>query len=212
MLAFRPPSRLGQAQSAKSTLTSAITGDLAKQIVAAADAPTRRIIKDERNRFAEALIGGIPFAGISALAFIGTRYFVPDESKIAKAIGYSTAALAVTIGAWWTFNHITEVSEPPPAPSGGVVSSVAIETAVAIVNEAEPKIRQIVEDEKALAVQAAMAGLPFAVGSLGVFLATMFMVAPENKALKAIGYSGTALLLGAGAYVALDKERQAMTT
>ncbi len=158
------------------------------------------------------MIGGIPFAGISALAFIGTRYFVPDESKIAKAVGYSTAALAMTIGAWWTFNHITEVSAPPPAPSGGVVSNVAIETAVAIVNEAEPKIRQIVEDEKALAVQAAMAGLPFAVGSLGVFLATMFMVAPENKALKAIGYSGTALLLGAGAYVALDKERQAMTT
>ncbi len=46
MLAFRPPSRLGQTQSAKSTLTSAITGDLAKQIVTAAEAPTRRIIKD----------------------------------------------------------------------------------------------------------------------------------------------------------------------
>jgi hypothetical protein len=210
MISYRPSSywRLGQL----SKYTSGLTADLAKQIVDAADPATRRIIRDERNRFSEALIGALPFAGGAALAYVGTRYLVPDEKKTAKAVGYGAAALALTVGAWWTFSHMTETTAAPPTPSGGgVVSEVATQAARDLVTEAEPRIRKIVDEEKARAVDAAKAGLPFAVASLAAFLATMFLVEDNDNTVKALGYTGTALLLGAGAWVALDKEMDAMT-
>lgn len=211
MLRYRPVQfRLGQLS--KLLTASGITGDLAKQIVDAADPATRRIIKAERNRLAEALIGGTVFAGISALAYVNTRYLVPDSSTKAKAVGYSAAALAMAVGAWWTLDHMSDSTVKPITEQGGVVADVAAQAARDIVNEAEPRIRRIVEEEKARAVQAAQAGIPLAIGSLAAFLLTTFLVDDKNKTMKAVGYSGSALLLGAGAYVALDKEREVMTT
>lgn len=211
MLAFRPMkrARLGQL----SRYTGGITADLAQKIVEAADPATRRIIRDERNRAAEALLGGIPFGAISALAYVGTRYLVPDGAKTAKAVGYGASALALAIGSWWTFAHLTETTAPEPVSEekGGLVSDVAVQAAKEIVREAEPRIRKIVDEEKARAVEAAQAGLPFAIGAVGTFLATMFLTKPTDTLMKAIGYSATALLLGAGAWVALDKEIDAMT-
>lgn len=210
MLGYRPHRpRLGQLS--KLLTASGITGDLAKQIVDAADPATRLIIKDERNRLAEALIGGTVFAGISALAYVNTRYLVPDDSKKAKAVGYSAAALALAAGAWWTLDHMTETTGKAIAQQTGMVADVAAQAAKDIVDQAEPRIRKIVEEEKARAVQAAQAGIPLAIASLAAFLATMFLVDADNKMMKAVGFSGSAVLLGAGAYVALDKEREAMT-
>lgn len=211
MFAYKPPSgrRLGQ----RSSYTSGLTADLAKQIVAAAEPATRRIILDERNRLAEALIGGIPFAGGAAIAYVGTRYLVPDDKKTAKAVGYGAAALTAVIGAWWTFAHMTEATAPAPTPGGpSVVTDVATQAAKDIVTEAEPKIRKIVDEEKARAVDAAKSGLPLAIGSFAVFLGTLFLVKDNDTTVKALGYSATALLLGAGAWVALAKETEAMAT
>lgn len=191
-----------------SKLTSGITSDLAKQIVEAADPATRGIIKDERNRAAEALIGGTIFAGISALAYVNTRYLVPDGLKTAKAVGYSASALAVALGAWWTLDHLTETTAPAKTTeSPGAIQNVVNQAAKEIVDQADPRIRAIVHEEKVRAVEAAQAGVPFVAGSIASFLATMFLVKSENTTLKAIGYSGTALLLGLGAWIALEKEK-----
>src|SRR6185295_11720670 len=124
----------------------------------------------------------------------------------------SAAALAMAVGAWWTLDHMSDSTVKPITEQGGVVADVAAQAARDIVNEAEPRIRRIVEEEKARAVQAAQAGIPLAIGSLAAFLLTTFLVDDKNKTMKAVGYSGSALLLGAGAYVALDKEREVMTT
>lgn len=212
MLGYRPPSRPRLGQLSKLLTASGITGDLARQIVDAADPATRLIIKDERNRLAEALIGGTIFAGISALAYVNTRYLVPDGSTRAKAVGYSAAAIAMAVGAWWTLDHMTETTRKAAAQQTGVVADVAQQAARDIVNEAEPRIRKIVEEEKARAVQAAQAGIPLAIASFAAFLLTTFLVDDKDRTMKAVGYSGTAVLLGAGAYLALEKEREAMTT
>jgi len=211
MLGYRPTSRPRLGQLSKLLNATGITGDIASKIVDAADPATRRIIKDERNRLAEALIGGTVFAGISALAYVNTRYLIPDDSKRAKAVGYSAAAIAMAAGAWWTLDHMTETTKKAVAEQTGVVADVASQAARDIVNEAEPRIRKIVEEEKARALQAAQAGIPLAIASFAAFLLTTFLVDEKNKTMKAVGYSGTALLLGAGAYVALEKEREAMT-
>jgi hypothetical protein len=210
MISYRPAlaSRsLGQL----SKLTSGVTSDLAKSIVQEAEPATRRVIRDERNRLAEALIGGIPFAALAAIGYVGTYYLLPDK-PVAKFVGYTVSAAALAAGAWWTFSRLNEQVTAPPTPSGapGLVTGVAAEAAREIVKEAEPKIRQIVQEEKAKAVEAAKAGLPLAIGALAAFLATMFLVKPENAGMKAVGYSGSALLLGAGAWIALDKEMEAM--
>ena len=211
MTPFRPAlASRGLGQLSK--LTSGLTSDLAKSIVQEAEPATRRVIRDERNRLVEALMGGIPFAALSAIGYAGTYYLVPDIPW-AKFAGYTASAAALAVGAWRTVAHLTEqVTERPSAPgTPGVVTGVATEAAREIVKEAEPKIRQIVQEEKAKAVEAAKAGLPLAVGALATFLATMFLVKPENVAMKAVGYSGSALLLGAGAWIALEKEKEAVS-
>jgi hypothetical protein len=77
------------------------------------------------------------------------------------------------------------------------------------VDAAEPKIRALVDDERRKLADAALMALPFAVASLGAFLSTLFLVDADNKPVKAVGYAGSALLLGAGAWFGLQKELEA---
>lgn len=212
MTPYRPALKApgGPLLGQRASFTSGITSELARQIVTEAEPATRKLIRDERNRLAEALTGGIPFAALSAIGLSATYYLIPDGARAAKFAGYAGSAAALLVGAWWTFSRLTEETGPqaPSAATPGIVSSAAAEAARDIVKEAEPKIRAIVEEEKAKAAQAALAGLPFAVGALAAFFSTMFLVSPENRTLKAVGYSGSALLLGAGAWIALDREKE----
>jgi uncharacterized membrane protein YqjE len=218
MLPFTPARRIlsggNRLGAGISDFASGLTSGVAKNIVTEAEPAVRRVVRDERNRLAEALIGGIPFAGLAALAFVGTRYLVPDDSKKGKAIGYGAAAASAAAGGWWTIAHLTEetLSTPPPgaAQSSGL-DPVIKQAAQAIVAEAEPKVRSIVQEEKARAVDAAMIAVPFAAVAMAAFLGTMFMIDDQNRKMKAVGYAGTAALLGLGAWFALDKERDAMT-
>lgn len=197
--------RLGQGLSA---LTGGITDAVAKKIVAEAEPATRRVIRDERNRLAEALIGAIPFFSISAIAFVGTHYLVKDEAHMAKFVGYGASAAAAGGGALWTFARMTETAAPPPPSSApSAVTDVAIQAAQAIVNDAEPKIRQLVEEERARISEAAIAGIPYWAAAGVSAVATAFMVDDEANVMKTLGYSASVLLTALGAYVALDKER-----
>jgi hypothetical protein len=197
--------RLGQL----SALTSGLTDTVAKKIVAEAEPATRRVIRDERNRLAEALIGAIPFFSISAIAFVGTRYLVHDDASMAKFVGYAGSAAAAGGGALWTFGRMTEPAAPSPTTSmaPSAVTDVAVQAAQAIVNDAEPKIRKLVEEERTRISTAAIAGIPFWAGAGIAFVATAFMVDDEEHLMKTVGYSASVLLTALGAYVALDKER-----
>lgn len=184
-----------------------LTDSLAKSIVDQAEPATRRVIRDERNRLAEALIGGIPFAAIAAIGGVATLYLVSPESKSAKFVGYSMSAAALGLGAWWSFSRLTETSTPPPPPGSGIASDVATTAALAIVTQAEPKIRQIVEEERSRISEAAQIGIPFwGVAALGVAV-TAFLVKDDAPAMKVVGYGASALVAALGAWVALEKER-----
>jgi hypothetical protein len=213
MLSFKPHygARLGQRVS---DFASGFTTGMAKDIVREAEPPVRRIIQEERHRFATAVIDGLPFFGLATLAYVGTRYFVPEEKKTAKGVGYIAAAAAATVGGWYTVHQLrgTPVAEEAPAPGeptpgSQTLTTVAQNTAKAIVEEAEPRIRQIVDEERARIAEAGQIFLPFAVGSVATFLATLFLVSGENNVMKAIGYTGSALLMGIGLWTGLEKEK-----
>jgi hypothetical protein len=208
MIPFQPPrarARLGQI----SGLTGGLVDSLAQRVVAEAEPVTRQIVRDERNRFAEALIGGVPYGAGGAVAYVGTRYLVPDRLPVVKAGGYAAAAILAAVGAWQTIDRLREpvpAAAPPSGPSA--LDPVVGRTATAIVAEAEPRVRKIMDEERARIAAAAQAGIPFAVASGASFLATLFLVKDENRLLKVLGYAGTAVLLGAGAWVALEREKE----
>lgn len=199
---------LGQIEA----LTSGLTSGLAKQIITEGEPVVRRIVKQERNKYAEALIGGIPFALISTLAYLGAKYIVPADKTMAKAVAYTTAAVSAAGGAWWVVSNLREEEPPaPPTPKTGPTSldPYIQQASQAIVTAAEPRVRAIVDDEKKRIAQAGLAGLPFGIAAIAAFLSTFFLVEPEKKLVKAAGYAGTALLLGAGLWFALQKEIEA---
>jgi hypothetical protein len=213
MLDYRPVKSGRHALGQFEGLTSGLTSGFAKQIVTEGEPVVRRIVKEERNRYAEALIGAIPFGVISALAFVGSKYLVPGDAVAAKVIGYLTSAAAAAGGAWWAVSHLQEEVAPAPLPSKSGSTSVdpyIQQTSQAIVAAAEPKVRAIVDDERRRIAQAGMMALPFGVGALGTFLATLFLVDPKNTLVKAVGYTGTTLLVGAGAWFGLKKELEAV--
>lgn len=205
---YQPRFRLGQSWS---DFASGLTSGVAKDLVKSAEGPVRQIVQEERHNFATAVINGLPFFGLGTILYIGTRYFVPDDKKSAKGIGYIAAAGAGTIGAWYTASQLTgkQSQGAATAPSSGTANAIADNAAKTIVAEAEPKIRQIVDEERSRIAAAGQAGLPFAVGSVATFLATWLLVDDKNNKMKALGYTGSALLMGVGAWVLLEKEKAA---
>jgi hypothetical protein len=192
-------------------IASGLTSGVAKDIVSQAEGPARKLIQRERHNFANGVISGLPFFGLGTMAYIGTRYFVPDDKKMAKGVGYLVAAAIATVGGWYTANEIAG-PEPTPAPDAtatpGSANAIAQNAAKAIVVEAEPKIRKIVDEERARIAEAGQAGLPLAIGSAAAFLCTWLLVDDKNSTMKALGYTGSAALLGAGIWVALEKEKE----
>lgn len=185
-----------------------LTDSLARSIVEQAEPATRRVIRDERNRLAEALIGGIPFAAVAAIGGVATLYLVPPEARTAKFVGYSAAAATLGLGAWWAFSRLTEPVAPAPT-SGGIATDVAATAAKAIVSQAEPKIRVIVEEERARIAEAFQLALPFwAAGAVGVAV-TSFLVPDEAKTTKVLGFSASTLIAALGTWMGLEKERAA---
>lgn len=213
MISFKPRhgARLGQDWS---SFAGGITSGVAKDIVREAEPPVRRIIQEERHRFSTAFINGLPFFGLGSLAYIATRYFVPDDKKTAKGVGYAAAAAAGTVGGWYVVSKLKEgkIEEPetPAAqPASGTVNAIAQNAAKAIVAEAEPKIRKIVDEERSRIAEAGQVVVPFAVGSVATFLATLLLVKKENNLMKALGYTGSVLLMGTGLWLGLEKEKEA---
>lgn len=193
--------RLGQI----GLLTGGLTQDIARKIVAEAEPATRRIVRDERNRLAEGLMGGLPLAALSGVTFVGTYYLVPEDRKTWKFAGYAASFASLGIGAWYSFSRITETR--PPSETAGAAPPVVAEAAKAIVDSADPKIRAIVQEERSRISAAAEAGLPLAAGGALALLLSATVIPSDSTLLKTLGYTGSIALLTTGAYVALEKEQ-----
>ncbi len=214
MLAYKPRygANLGQSWA---DLTGGLTSGLARQIVTEAEPVVRQVVRDERNRLAEAIMGAIPFFSVSAIAYVASRYLIPDGKKTAKGVGYIASAASALGGAWWALSTLTEkpeidtINQAQPGTTNKTVDAVAQNAAKAIVAEAAPKIQQLVEEERIRLAEAGQVMIPFAVGAMATFLATFFLVGSDETKIKAAGYTGTALVLGTGAWLAMDKLKAA---
>lgn len=191
-----------------------ITDTLAQKIVAAAEPATRRVISEERTKFAQALMEGTAASSAALLTFIGTKYFVPEKSRVLKGLGYGTSALLVGAGALWALSSLRSPPSPeagpqtPGAPSSGIVKGASEQAAGDIVAAAEPKIRAIVDQERSRLAEAALYGLPFIAAGLISAIGTWTLVKDEKKWAKAAGYSAATGLVSVGLWVGLSKEAE----
>ena len=192
--------RLGQ--------SSGVINQAASAVVAQAEPRVRAIVAEERSRLANAAIQALPYAGGALTIFLASQFLVPAEKKFLKGLGYVASAGLFTIGAWLAFDEIAGADSAPPQPAGegGLLSlfgDTAKQMAQVVVAEAEPKIRVIVQEEKAKLSQAGLATLPFLGISTAGFLATSFLVPDENRAWKFGGYLTSAAALLAGMWKGL---------
>ena len=202
--------RLGQSSSIANAASNlfGLTDTLAQSIVNAAEPATRKIIADERTKYAQALIEAVGASSAALLTFIATRYFVPEKSGVLKGIGYGASALIVGAGALWALSSLQEAPTPPPPPSttAPATSAAIQDAATAVVNAAEPKVRALVDDERNRLAEAAMAGLPFSALGVAAGIGTWILVSDEKKWAKAAGYMAATGLFAVGLWVGLTEE------
>lgn len=197
-----PRPRLGQ-------FDFGLTSGLAKNIVDQAEPVTRRVINEERTKYADALIGWIPWASGAAMSALAAYYLVPPEKKNLKFAGYAGAAGLAGVGSLFTIAALSSPAQTqaPPAQVPGSVQAAATQAAQAVVAEAEPKVRAIVDQERVRLSSALQAGLPLEAAALLALLATALMVKPENPTMKAVGYAASVGLLAGGLWVTLENEK-----
>jgi hypothetical protein len=187
-----------------------LTSGVAESIVKEAEAPTRKIIQEERTKVADAMINGLAWLSASALAAIGTWYLVDPKSKAMKFAGYGSAAALSGAGAIITAASLREPSGPQKAPgtTSESVKSVSDQAAASMVAAAEPKIRAIVNEERERVAGSVQSGLPLAAGGALAAVITAMMVDDSKAWMKVSGYSASVLLAAAGAWIALDRVKK----
>lgn len=188
---------------------SGLIEEAARQVVAQADPVARRIVSEERVRVAAAVKKSLPFVGLSAAALLGSNYLITD--KKARALGYLASAGLATAGIWMAVDTISEgqqqMQAQQAAPSGltALTQPVADQFARAVVTEAEPRVKEIVQAEKTRLAETAGTALPWTALSAVAFLGTAFFVPESSNVGKAAGYAASAALLIGGLWSALGK-------
>ncbi len=101
--------------------------------------------------------------------------------------------------------------KPLPLKAGlGQLSSGLVErAAAAAVAAAEPRVREILQSERAGFAKAAMETLPYTGTAIATFLATMYFVPKGSPTLKGAGYVGSAAIGAIGAWKGLARLRGA---
>ncbi len=175
----------------------------AQGVVAAAEPRLRAVIREERTRLSDALLSGVPLAAAGAVALAATSQVMPDVPWL-KFAGYAASAGLVAAGAIVTRGKLVMAAEEAPTVKEAPQS--VQEAASAFVAAAEPGMRSILSEERSRLVDAAKYAVPFAAAAVGAFILTAFAVGEKDRAMKAVGYSASALLAGAGAWAALERE------
>lgn len=93
--------------------------------------------------------------------------------------------------------------------TGGFTTSLTTkltdELSKKIVKDAEPIVRNLVNEERNRAADAALVGIPFLAGGAFVAIGTTFIVPKERLIGKVLGYAASSALLGFGAYSVFSK-------
>jgi uncharacterized membrane protein len=191
---------------------SSVIDKTAASIIAAAEPRLRKVIGDERARVSNAVIDALPYAGASAMAFLATTYIVPGSRKGARLAGYGLSVALLGVGAWQAFDGLSKAGEAAPASTeksgtvqdiiSSLTDSTSRQLAAAIVAAAEPRVRKIIEEERARAMDVAQAIVPWAAASVAAFLGTAYFIPESKPTLKAGGYLASAGAAITGLYSA----------
>lgn len=103
------PSPLGDILSA---LIDPATRQMAAAIIAASEPKIEALIEEERNRAANAILSALPWFGVSAAAFLGTMFAVPEKVSVGKLVGYLAAAGSFLFGIYRGVQKEIEVPAP----------------------------------------------------------------------------------------------------
>jgi hypothetical protein len=174
--------------------------------VTQAEPAVRRIVHEERARMASAGKMFIPFAAAGTGGILGSLYAIPKAKKGARTVGLLASAAILGAGAYVALNEIEgppEAAPPAPGPDIPFVGDVATQMAQAIVREAEPRAKAMVDEVHTDLAEAGMAALPFAALSAASFFGTAYMVPETAPAGKAAGYTAAAALMLVGMWRAL---------
>lgn len=197
--ALRP--RLGQ-------IPESLARPIAAAVVEEAAPRLRTIVQEERARAAESVKDGLPWAGLSAAAFIASAHLVPERMTGAKALGYAASAGLMAYGAWRILSSGGPPEEPERAEATGLVRDVAVQAGRELARELEPRMAAILASERARAAEAGKAALPYIAASAVTFAGTMLLVPEESRIGKFSGYSAAALSLVFGLWSAFDEESE----
>ncbi len=111
---------------------------------------------------------------------------------------------------WKPSSRLPHLPPKAGASLGQIVSTGLLERAAsAVVTAAEPRVRDILQEERATVAKAAMEVLPYGGAAATTYLATSYFVPEGSLVLKGIGYVGAAALGTFGAWKALSKLRGA---
>lgn len=186
----------GRGPSLGQFVSSSVVQSAASAAVSAAEPRFRKIIQEERGRVAKAAMETIPYTGVAMATYLATSYFVPEGMNLAKGLGYAGAAGLAAWGAWQGLQKLRGPEVPPTeAPAGfEFLQPVTRQLAQAIVAEAEPRLRQLVTEERERLGGATETMLPWAALGAAAFFGTMFLVPKTMPVAKAVGYTGATSL------------------
>lgn len=175
---------------------SSVVESAASAAVSAAEPRFRKIVQEERARIAKGAMEAIPYTGFATAAYLATSYFVPESMNLVKGLGYAGAAGLAGWGAWQALKKIRGPEVPPVEAPGGLefLQPVTRQLAEAIVAEAEPRLRQLVGEERERLGSAAETMFPWAALGAAAFFGTMFLVPKTMPVAKAVGYTGATSL------------------
>jgi hypothetical protein len=190
-------------------LTKGISNDVAESIIQKGDPIVRDMIAANRLLIADSVISGLPFVVAAGIGAVATHYLVPFDFMKA-----GTYALSIGLGGYGIYRTFsTFVTEQARAAAvrnaqassiPGAAQAAIDETVAALVKSADPRIRQIIDQERTRLASATQAGLPWVVGGI-LGGALTFVLMPDNAIFKSLGYAGSIALAGAGTWIGLEK-------
>ncbi len=200
--------RLGQATT--------LTNRMAEAVVAQAEPRLRQVISEERNRWADAIMVGLPYAGISLATSLATTYFLPPGETAWKVGGYGVSLVTLLYGVWDAVDSLKEPTQPEPRDEKtGIVQDVistfvdpaSSQLAQDIVEKAMPRVEKIVEEESQRATDAAHAIIPWLGVTALAFLGTAYLVPATMPPAKMAGYGMAAASTLVGLYQGTEATR-----
>jgi len=92
-----------------------------------------------------------------------------------------------------------------------IPDSVVDQIAEKLINKADPKVRQIISEEKVKLSDAIKPGLPMAGLSVLTFLGTHFLIPQDKKTFKFVGFAASTAIFFTGAWLVTEEMKSLAT-